>query len=189
MDIIKYNSNTQKQMGKVKLSYKEFYSLKQLENLRKPLKENVDDKVFLNTNINFNSNIKSLLKKGIIEKLSVILDTRLLGYKWYIVFVNVDNTETNALIEFLRTQFNNITHINSFIPQKSDWNLDFEIHVTSLAEVNEVIEQIEKQFNNIIINPHTPLRIIKECKFSFLTHYTSDVILKNYILEDEQGEC
>ena len=92
------------------------------------------------------------------------------------------------MIEFLRTQFNNITHINSFVPQKSDWNLDFEVHVTSFAEVNEIIEKIEKQFANVIITP-TPLKIIKECKFSFLNHYTSDVIMKNYILEDEEGEC
>ena len=186
MNIIKYNSNTQKQSSEIKLSYEEFYSLKELEILRKPLKENVDNKAFLNTNINLNSNIESLLNKGIIEKLSVILDTRLLGYNWYIIFVKVDNTEIEALIEYLRTQFNNITHINSFVPQ-SNWNLDFEIHVTSFAEVNGIIEQIEKQFTNVTINATAPLRIIKECKFSFLTHYISDVIIKNYILEDKQG--
>lgn len=186
---IKYNSNTQSETMDVKLSYEEFYSLMQLENMRKPLKENVDYKVFFKSKNFFNTSIESLLDRGIIEKLSVILDTRLLGYNWYIVFVNVPNGAIGNFIDFIKTRFNNITHINCLMPQNSQWNIDFEIHTNSFAEVNEVIEKIEKRFSNIITNSQSPLKIIRECKFSFLTHYVSDVIMKNYILKDEkEGE-
>lgn len=172
-----YNSNEVKISDTVKLSYDEFYALKQIEDLRKPLKENIDKKAFLNNFIRISNSITTLKEKGIIEQISISLDTRLLGYDWYIVFVQVSNDKINDLIEFLRSSFSNITHINSFIPNNSNMNLDFEVHTLSFAEVNKVIQIITQKFGDIVTGK---LKIIRECKFSFLPHSVSDIIMKKY---------
>lgn len=177
--VSKYNSNERCGNHDIKLSSEEYYTLKQIETLRKPLKENIDNKMFFMSSVGINKNIDSLQKKGILEQLSVILDTRLLGYSWYIIFVKIPDSQISDFVDYLKNNFNNITHINSFIPNSSQWNLDFEIHVSSFAEVNEIRERIEQTFNEIETNP--PLKIIKECKFSFLTHSVSDIILNQYV--------
>lgn len=179
---IKYNSNEQKVSKEIKLTYAEFYALRQIENLRKPLKEDVDKKSFFKTCIGINESIISLKRKDVIEQLLVILDTRLLGYDWYIVFVQIDNDKIDNLIEFLRSKFNNITHINVLIPSNSQWNLDFELHVLSKAELDIILGQIERKFDSI--KTSSILKIIRECKFSFLTHSVSDIILNNYVLKN-----
>lgn len=179
---IKYNSNEQKVSKEIKLTYEEFYALRQIENLRKPLKEDVDKKSFFKTCIGINESIISLKKKDVIEQLLVILDTRLLGYDWYIIFVQIDNDKIDSLIEFLRSEFNNITHINVLMPSNSQWNLDFELHVLSKAELDIILGQIERKFDSI--KTRSILKIIRECKFSFLTHSVSDIILNNYVLKN-----
>lgn len=187
ININKYNSNEQNSSdkhNKIKLTYDEFYVLKQIEELRKPMKENIDEKAFLQNYISINKNLELLKKKGVIEQLSIILDTRLLGYDWYIVFIQISNNKVKDLIEFLRTCSSNITHINHISPNNSGWNLDFEIHSLSFAEVEELIENIEQKFNT----PNNILKIIRECKFSFLTHFVLDIIKKYYMIEKEQGE-
>lgn len=181
-DISKYNSSEPINDDNIKLTSEEFYTLKQIETLRKPLKENINQKMFFKSFTGINDYIASLQEKGIVEQLSVILDTRLLGYSWYIIFVKILDSQISDFIEYLTKNFNNITHINSLVPNTSQWNLDFEVHVSSLAEVNKVREQIEQAFVGIETNP--PLKIIKECKFSFLTHSVSDLILNNYVIEE-----
>ncbi len=186
--ISKYNSNEQcEQLHKEEtmITYEEFFALKQIEELRKPLKENVDKKTFLKSCIEINKKIDSLKNKGIIERLSVILDTRLLGYNWYIIFVSISNEEMPELIEYLITNFNNVTHINSLKPYTSDWNLDFEVHVSSNAELEKIYEAIEQRFDESKLKP--ALRIFKECKFSFLPHSVADIILSDYVIEQKEG--
>lgn len=187
-EISKYNSNdqcTQLQTENSLLTYKEFFALKQIEELRKPLKENVDKKTFLKSCIDINQKIDSLKNKGIIERLSVILDTRLLGYSWYIIFVSISDDKISDFIEFLITNFNNVTHINSLKPYTSDWNLDFEVHVSSNAELEKIYVAIEQNFDDAELKP--PLRIFKECKFSFLPHSVADIILSDYVIEQEES--
>lgn len=185
INIYKYNSNEKVNFEEIKLTNDEFHALQQIENLRKPIRENINNKAFIKPYIDINENIISLQKKGIIEKLSVVLDTRLLGYDWYIFFVRISKEKIENLIDFLINKFNNITHINYLMPpNNSQWNLDFEVHVSSYVEINKLLEQIEQKFDDIKID--TPLKIIEECKFSFLTHSVSDIILKNYVLENTQ---
>lgn len=180
-----YNSNVINVHDDIKISYEEFYALKQIEVLRKPLKENLDEKSFLVNYINLSSNINSLMKKGVIEQISISLDTRLLGYEWYIIFVQISNSKIEELINYLRVNFNNVTHINSLIPYNSNnCNLDFEVHVLSLAEVEKIVQEINTEFGEIVT---TRLKIIQECVFSFLPHFVSDVILKKYV-ENNKGE-
>lgn len=183
---IKYNSIEQRTSEKVKLTEEEFYVLMQIENIRKPLKENIDNKLFFKTFDDIYKNISSLKNKNVIEQLLVSLDTRLLGYQWYIIFAQIDFCKEEKLIEYLRTNFNNITHINSLKSNFSKWNLDFELHVTSYAEINIIISKIMREFNDSITVKET-LKIIRECKFTFLPHYVLDIILKNYVLENREG--
>lgn len=185
ISIVKYNSSEQDPSNKIELSYNEFYALKQIEELRKPLKENIDKKTFLENYISINENIELLKKKGVIEQLSIVLDTRVLGYDWYLIFIQIPNDHVDELIEFLRTSSNNITHINLMIPHRSKWNLDFEVHSSSFVEVDELLGNIEQKFNT---KNNFYLKIIRECKFSFLTHSVLDIIKKNYIIQDVEGD-
>lgn len=56
-------------------------------------------------------------------------------------------------------------------------NLDFEVHTLSLAEIDKVIKQITQKFGDVVTGK---LKIIRECKFSFLPHAVSDIIMKKY---------
>lgn len=185
----KYNSNEEGMIDNIKITAEEFYTLQQIETLRKPLKENIDQKIFLKRFHSIfdstNDTIMSLKQKNIIEQLLVRMDTRLLGYDWYIIFVQVQRSKMDELIEYLRSSFNNITHINSMIPNDYKWNLDFEVHVLSYADVTILIEQIEKDFSGFV-SVEKPLKIIRECKFSFLPHYIADMILNYYVTNNEQ---
>ena len=172
----KYNSNEQKIMKDVKLNSTEFYVLKQIEELRKPCKENIDEKIFLN-NINVFDNVNTLINKGIIEHLSILLDTRLI-----VIFVQLQENQIDNLIRYLEDSSINVTHVNYMISNNSKWNLDFEVHSLSNAELEVLIDQIQRKFNALITTKK--IKIIKECKFSFLTHYVLDIIKTKYLLND-----
>lgn len=156
----------------------EFNVLRQIDSLRKPLVENLNQKMFVNSNVDVNTTIDSLKSKGVIKQLLTSIDTRLLGYEWYIISANVPINIVDDFLELLK-KFENITHINHYIPQDSKCNLDFEAHVSSHSEVYVLLGNLEKQFPQVTFNK--PLKIEKECKFSFLTHSVSDSIFKNFI--------
>ena len=179
----KYNSNEDDSVEQVKLTQDEFYVLKQIESLRKPLKENVDKKILLKSCSNVNKTIESLLQKNIIEQLLIRMDTRLLGYEWYTIFVQIDESRIDEFIKYLKDNFNNITHINALISSTSKWNLDFEAHVLSYIDINILIEKIQAEFNKAVRIEKT-LRIIRECKFSFMTHFVSDSIFNKFLLKN-----
>lgn len=69
------------------------------------------------------------------------------------------------------------------VSNKSDWNFDFEVHTLSDAELDELIDQIQINFNASITTEKR--KIIKECKFSFLTHYVLDVIKTGFLMKDK----
>lgn len=176
IDTIKNNSN---------LTYTEFDVLRQLENLRKPLVENLNEKLLLrNSTQDANEILNNLKKRKIIQQLYTVLDTRMLGYKWYIVFVNNQTEEdTDRMTQFLISNFSNITHINNYVTLSSKWDMDFEVHVSSYIEIENMLEILNKEFSDSIIE--NPLRIKKEHKFSFFTHYVYDEIYKNHIYEGD----
>ena len=171
----------QKIMKDVKLNSTEFYVLKQIEELRKPCKENIDEKIFLN-NINVFDNVNTLINKGIIEHLSILLDTRLIGYNWYVIFVQLQENQIDNLIRYLEDSSINVTHVNYMISNNSKFNFSFEVHSLSNAELEVLIDQIQRKFNALITTKK--IKIIKECKFSFLTHYVLDIIKTKYLLND-----
>lgn len=173
---VKYNSRKENNL-KTSLSTAEFNILRQIESLRKPTKENINRKMFVDQSVDVNKIVEQLKKDGIIEQLLISLDTRLLGFDWYVVSLFVPTSIIDEVINCLRT-ISGITHINHFIQQDSKMNLDFEVHVSSYSEIDKILQKLDREFDNLRVSE--TLRIKKECKFSFLTYAVSDIIYKKY---------
>lgn len=183
LTIEKYNSSDKNILEDIQLTNEEYYILKQIEIVREPLKEYMNSKIPIKVSKGFNEIVRILKKKNIIERLMVVLDTRLLGYEWYIIILRIDDDKVDDLIEYLKVNFSGVTHINALNASSADWNLDFEVHVQSYSDVNNIISQIENEFDSIDIQK--PLRIVQECKFSFLSEYVSKEIHDYHIINDE----
>ncbi len=165
------------------LTRTEFDILHQLEKIRKPIAENLNEKLLLEKELDANIILNNLKERKVINQLYTILDTRMLGYEWYIIFVNNPTSDdARNMREYLINNFKNITHINSFVDLKSEIDMDFEVHVSSYVEIDNMIEKLNKEFPDSEIE--TPLKIRKEHKYSFFTHYVFDKIYKDYLIKE-----
>ena len=118
-------------------------------------------------------------KKNVVEKLHAIIDTKLIGYNWYIVFVTQtthgQRIDKKEFIEYLFENFNSLTHINCFEDRgiSTECIMDFEIHVKSEDDVKKVIRIIENEYSNLRLNYS---QITQEHKFEFTTNTVLETI-------------
>ncbi len=141
--------------------------------------------------------IRSLFDEQIFKKIHPLLDTKLIGYEWYLISVKLNNDSkktfnTNDFVEYLYSNFGSVlTHINVYSENFNSTHIrmnyirmDFEIHVQSKAEMESIKRQIKKKFNKIYL---TEKKIIQEHKFEFTTKIVLDE-LRKYVIEEYNYE-
>ena len=106
-----------KQSQEVFITMDEYNLLEKFKTINQLTEENINELYYESEN-EVLPIIKSLIGKHIIEKLHAIIDTKLIGYNWYLVFVkNVSHRQRLNKKEFsmyLYNSFDSLTHINCF---------------------------------------------------------------------------
>ena len=161
-----------------KISLEEYNLLEKFKTLNQLTVENINDSYF-EEEYDVMPIIDNLVKKNVVEKLHAIIDTKLIGYNWYIVFVTQtthgQRIDKKEFIEYLFENFNSLTHINCFEDRgiSTECIMDFEIHVKSEDDVKKVIRIIENEYSNLRLNYS---QITQEHKFEFTTNTVLETI-------------
>lgn len=117
--------------------------------------------------------IDELVSKTVINKFQVVLDTNVLGYQCYLLFVKFKSYNDKDAFEEYVKKLPNVTHINTL--NAGRWDIDVEIHVENSNTCANIWENIEKNFDNTIADKKM-VRIKKDHKFKFLIDATLDAI-------------
>ena len=94
---------------------------------------------------------KKLEEKKIIVQYKASIDYNKLGYEFYKTFLyfnNLSEMDQNRIMEYIK-QHPNILHM---IKQISPWDMELEIMVKSYQEYNKIINNLKKEFANIILD-------------------------------------
>ena len=183
-----FNYFEKKQSQEVFITIDEYNLLEKFKTLNQLTEENVNDLYYESKN-EVLPIINSLIDKHVIEKLHAIIDTKLIGYKWYLVFVkNVSHMQKlnkREFSEYLYNSFDSLTHINCFEDRgnSTEYIMDFEIHVKSNFDVENIIRKIGNKYNNLKFKYK---QILQEHKFEFTTNTVLETIFENYIEEKHE---
>ncbi len=106
----------------------------------------LSEKVNLSTQT-LSQKIKQLEKVGIIQGYRANIDVGKLGYKFYKTEIRLsDYNRIDSLLDFCHMH-PNIYQVDKTIGGET---IEIEFHVKSLSRMHEIIEEINKKFNNII---------------------------------------
>lgn len=171
--------------NKIFLNQKQYNVLVNFKLINKATIENINGSVYFDEEIDIVNVINELKDIGVIEKLFPIIDTKLIGYSWYLIFVKLKSYQKKldkiAFSNYLVSKFNSVTHINCFANEVNTekYIMDFEVHVKSYAELEYIIDEISKDYDNIYL--YEPIKIIQEHKFDFTTKTVLETIYDNYL--------
>lgn len=105
-------------------------------------------------------------RKGILVRFIPTCDINLLNYEWHILLIRLKNLTEDNLLDFKKfiASFPQVIHIVLGI---GDWDVKIEIHADNLGQVQDIVQQINNKYCDIILKKDN-LKIIKEYKLDFL---------------------
>lgn len=129
--------------------------------------------------------INDLQNKTIINKFQLVLDTGVLGYKCFLVFVKfINNYNVKDFISEIKKNIN-ISHINYL--NSGEWDIDMEFQVNNNAEFSKIYNSFFTNYSNVILE--TSIMIIKkEHKFRFLIDATTQSLENSCIKGIRKGK-
>lgn len=117
--------------------------------------------------------IDGLLSKAVINKFQVVLDTNVLGYQCYLLFIKFNTCENKDEFEEYVKNLPNVTHINTL--NAGRWDIDVEIHVEQSSMCAAIWTDLENRFGDNMLEKKL-VSIKKDHKFKFLIDVTLKAI-------------
>ncbi len=109
--------------------------------------------------------LKKLEKTGIIQHYGLVLNLKKIGYESHLIsltFNNLNKLNWNKIITFCKLNKNIL-----FIPRCiGNHDVDFEVEVKNTEELNSLMDEIRKQFNDIL-RDFEDVIITKQHKFNY----------------------